>query len=126
MLKNARLLIRKMRAFKKKTKRPNLKFNVLAHSMGGLITRYAAMYGDRDLPRGRPKPNWAGNRYFNKVFLFGTPNKGAADSLQTLLEGFGAIRNINLPFVRDLTAIEVFTMPSLFSTFASSRNISFL
>lgn len=113
-VETARILLEKIEKIKAKTKQPKMKFNVLAHSMGGLVTRYAAMYGKRDLPKGKPKPTWTGGRHFNKVFLFGTPNEGSADAFQTLLEGFGAIRNVNLPFVRDLNSIEVFTMPSLF------------
>jgi hypothetical protein len=67
-VENARLLMRKVNALKTKLRKPNLKFNVVAHSMGGLITRYAAMYGDRDLPRGKASPTWAGAKNFNRVF----------------------------------------------------------
>ena len=41
--------MKKIKALKTKLRKPNLKFNVVAHSMGGLVTRYAAMYGDTDL-----------------------------------------------------------------------------
>src|SRR5262249_38212749 len=46
---NARLLIRRIDELKRKLKRPNLQFDVIAHSMGGIIARYAAMYGNADL-----------------------------------------------------------------------------
>ena len=42
-VENARLLMTKIDQLKRKLKRPNLRFNVVAHSMGGLIARYAAM-----------------------------------------------------------------------------------
>jgi pimeloyl-ACP methyl ester carboxylesterase len=47
---NARLLIRKLEALRTKLKKPELKFDIVGHSMGGLLARYAAMYGDVDLP----------------------------------------------------------------------------
>jgi alpha-beta hydrolase superfamily lysophospholipase len=36
------LLINRIDELKSKLKRPDLKFNIIAHSMGGLIARYAA------------------------------------------------------------------------------------
>ncbi len=113
-VETARILFRRVESLKKLTGRPDLKFNIIAHSMGGLVARYAAMYGDRDLPEGDPVPDWSGDEHFAKIFLFGTPNEGSADALQLLLEGFGAIRNINLPFVRDISPVELVTMPSAF------------
>jgi len=61
-VENARLLVRQVEALKRKFKKPDLKFDIVAHSMGGLISRYAAMYGDADLPTGnrKPQPTWAG------------------------------------------------------------------
>ena len=47
-VENARLLINKMDELKRKLKKPDLKFDIIAHSMGGIISRYAAMYGDED------------------------------------------------------------------------------
>lgn len=113
-VETAQILFRKIAKLKRDTGNPDMKFNVIAHSMGGLVARYAAMYGDSDIPEGRIVPTWAGDRHFSKIFLFGTPNEGSADALQVLLEGFGAIKNINLPFVRDVTPIDVLTMPAAF------------
>lgn len=116
-VETAQLLIQKIEALKAKLKRPELKFNILAHSMGGLIARYAAMYGDQDLPAGNAafKPNWAGEKHFNKIFLFGVPNEGSILSLRRLLRGFSPIGGkANLPFIRNLTPTDLATMPSLF------------
>src|ERR671920_1361189 len=49
-VESARQLAKRVEALKLKLGRPDLRFNVVAHSMGGLVARYAAMYGDRDLP----------------------------------------------------------------------------
>jgi pimeloyl-ACP methyl ester carboxylesterase len=114
-VENARLLIKKIEALKRTLKRPNLKFNVIAHSMGGLIARYASMYGNVDLPAGKPKPTWAGEKYFSKVFLLGTPNEGSVKSLDALLNGFSIIGGgLNLPFVQNLSKFDVFTIPSIY------------
>ncbi|MBX7055650.1 MAG: hypothetical protein K1X36_11905 [Pyrinomonadaceae bacterium] len=116
-VENARLLIHEITALKLKLKRPDLKFNVIAHSMGGIITRYAAMYGDADLPPANrsPKPTWAGARHFGKVVLLGTPNEGSVLALRSLVDGFsiGGI-HINLPFVQDLSKFDLFTIPSAY------------
>lgn len=114
---NARLLIRKIEALREKLKRPDLKFDVVAHSMGGLISRYAAMYGDADLPAGhaKPHPTWAGAKYFDTIILLGTPNEGSALSLSALVNGYsvGSVR-VDLPFVQDSSKFLVFTIPAAY------------
>ncbi len=114
-VENARLLIRKIVELKVKLKKPDLKFNVIGHSMGGLIARYAAMYGDTDLPAGNRKPvlTWAGAKHFGKIVLLGTPSEGSALSLSSLVEGssIGGL-NINLPWVQNLSRFDIFTIPS--------------
>jgi pimeloyl-ACP methyl ester carboxylesterase len=114
-VENARLLMQKVEALKRKLKRPDLKFNVIAHSMGGLIARYAAMYGNADIPRGKPRPTWAGARSFNRMFLLGTPNQGSIQAFDSILNGFSFIGGgINLPFVQNLSKFDVFTIPSIY------------
>lgn len=114
---NARRLFRQVEDLKRKLNKPDLKFDIVSHSMGGLISRYAAMYGDADLPRGdtMPVPTWAGAKHFNKIILIGTPNEGSAMALNTLLNGFmlGGVR-IDLPFVHDSSKFTVFTIPSVY------------
>lgn len=116
-VENARLLIRKIEALKRKLRRPNLKFNIIAHSMGGIIARYAAMYGDADLPagNGKPVPTWAGTRNIDKIILMGTPNEGSALSLESLVTGLaiGGLK-VNIPFVQNLSRFDILTIPSAF------------
>jgi pimeloyl-ACP methyl ester carboxylesterase len=114
-VESARLLIRRIETLKRRLGRPDMKFNVIAHSMGGLISRYAAMYGNADIPAGPPKPTWAGARHFEKIFLVGTPNEGSVDSLNSLLNGFSYIGGgLNLPFIQNLNRFDIFTIPSIF------------
>ena len=117
-VENARLLIRRIDELKTKLKKPDLKFNIIAHSMGGLIARYAAKYGDTDLPgSGRiPRATWAGARNINKIFLVGTPNEGSVSALNSLINGLGLLsaNRINIPFVQDLSKFDVFTIPAAY------------
>ena len=87
---NAMELIRRIERLKESLRQPNLKFNVIAHSMGGLIARYAAMYGDQDLPSdgSLPQLNWSGARDISKIAMIGVPNEGSADAFATLVEGY--------------------------------------
>lgn len=114
-VESARLLMQKINALKIKLKRPDLKFNIVAHSMGGLVARYAAMYGDADLPGGtrRIVPTWTGAKSINKIFLVGTPNEGSVMSLSGLLNGYGITR-INLPFVQSISKFDMFTIPAVY------------
>lgn len=115
-VESARELMKKMEAVKRAVRRPDLKFDILAHSMGGLVARYAAMYGNRDLPRegAKPVPNWRGAAHINKLMMFGTPNEGSASALDALLNGYPIVANRKLPFVDDFNAVDVFTAPSAF------------
>ena len=114
-VENARLLVRQIDALRRRLGKPNLKFNVVAHSMGGLIARYAAMYGNADLPMGTPKPTWAGAKYFDKIFLLGTPNEGTVSAVNALLNGFSYIGGgLNLPFIQNISRFDVFTIPSIY------------
>jgi pimeloyl-ACP methyl ester carboxylesterase len=99
-VESAHQLIQMIEKLRVKLGKPDLKFDILAHSMGGLVIRYAAMYGKADIPE-TPKPAWEGVKYFNKIFLFGTPNDGSMQALDTLLDGysvpiFGGRRHIGV------------------------------
>ena len=113
-VESAQLLFRRIEALKRRLGNPNLKFNVIAHSMGGLVARYAAMYGSADLSP-TPRPTWAGAKHFDKIFLLGTPNDGSVMALDALLNGFSYIGGgLNLPFIQDISKFDVFTLPSIY------------
>lgn len=117
-VENARLLIRKIAALKTTLKKPNLKFNIVSHSMGGLIARYAARFGDADIPAGTRaiRPTWAGAKHINKIFLIGTPNEGSFSALDALVNGIEPpnVAGINIPFIRRVTKFDTFTIPSIY------------
>jgi pimeloyl-ACP methyl ester carboxylesterase len=67
----------------------DVKFDIVAHSMGSLVTRYFLRYGDQDLPDDGsvPEPNWAGAELAERVVLVAPPNAGSLDALVSLVEG---------------------------------------
>lgn len=116
-VENARLLARKIDKMKADLGRPDLRFNILAHSMGGLIARYYAMYGDRDvdaLPAGGP--DWSGGANIHRLLLVGTPNRGVMDALRSLVEGYnyygGNVKRSTL--FNKLDAGLLMSMPSVY------------
>lgn len=62
---------------------------VLGHSLGGLVARYALMYGDAVLGETGPLPpvTWAGSAHIGTLFLVATPNKGTFIALKRLEKG---------------------------------------
>jgi pimeloyl-ACP methyl ester carboxylesterase len=117
MVANARRLIHDVEELKQRLKRPQAKFDIVAHSMGGLIARYAAMYGDADLPAGnrRPMPTWAGSRHFDKIILLATPNEGSVAALEGFIEGYSINgMRLDIPFVQDTSRFTIFTMPAAY------------
>lgn len=127
-VETARLLIQRIEAVKRSVKRPDLKFDVIAHSMGGLVARYAAMYGAADLaPEGRkPVPTWAGGRHINKILMFGTPNEGAFDAFTGVINGSTVVSTRNLPFVDDFRPEDVISSPALFQLMPHQTATRFL
>jgi pimeloyl-ACP methyl ester carboxylesterase len=115
-VENARLLIRKIDALKRKLRRPNLKFDIIGHSMGGLIARYAAMYGNADLPpNGAGTATWAGAKDISRLILLGTPNEGSPLSLKDLINGFPLLGvEVPVPIIRSMSKYDVFTIPAAY------------
>jgi pimeloyl-ACP methyl ester carboxylesterase len=127
---NARELVRRIVRLKTKLQRPDLKFNVVAHSMGGLIARYASMYGDADLPDGDGpiQPTWAGAAHISKIVMIGVPNEGSAEAFATLLEGYSITEGLRrrVPILNKLTAEDVVRTPSVFQLLPHAGAVKFL
>ncbi len=65
------------------------KFDIVAHSMGGLIARYYLRYGDQDLPADGSVPplTWAGAKEVDRLIMVATPNFGAMEAFANLIQG---------------------------------------
>jgi hypothetical protein len=65
---------------------PQARFNVIGHSMGGLVARHYLRYGG-----GEPAPDgpvtWAGARRIQGLVLVATPSGGSIPSLDAILNG---------------------------------------
>ncbi len=129
-VENARELTRRIERLKELLQRPDLRFNVLAHSMGGLIARYAAMYGNNDLPADdiSIQPSWSGAAHIHKIIMLGVPNEGSADAFATLLYGYSITEGLRrrVPLLNKLTAEDSITSPALFQLLPHSAAARFL
>lgn len=127
---NARALVQRIQRLKERLQRPDLKFNVVAHSMGGLIARYAAMYGDTDLPPDEVaiRPTWAGAAHISKIVMIGTPNEGSSDAFATLVEGYSVTEGLRrrVPLLNKLTAEDAARTPSVFQLMPHREVAKFL
>ncbi len=67
----------------------DVRFDIVAHSMGGLIARYYLRYGPADLPEDGSMPplTWAGAHYVDRAILVGPPNAGSVKAFVQLLQG---------------------------------------
>ena len=129
-VESARLLVRRIQDLKRRLGQPDLRFNIIAHSMGGLIARYAARYGDADLPAegAQLRPTWAGASHISKIFMFGTPNEGSADAFATLLEGYSLTEGLRrrLYLLNTLSREAAITVPSIFQLLPHGTTARFL
>lgn len=84
----AAALDRKIKEIQALYKDPGLKVDIVAHSMGGLVTLYYLLYGDRDVRDDpRPVPDFSGARNVGTVVLLGTPTLGSVGALRACIEG---------------------------------------
>jgi len=113
---NARKLARFIERIQADFGDPELKVDIVAHSMGGLITRYYLRYGDVDTLDDNDFPvSMAGARHVHRVVLLGTPNLGSVEAFQKLITG----QEIGLGQV---AAEELATMPSIYQLLPHTLN----
>lgn len=95
------------------------KFDLVAHSMGGLVARYYLRYGTQDLPAdgSLPKLTWEGARYVDRAVLIGTPNAGSLKALEQLVEGADFS-----PITPSYSPLILGTMPSIYQLLPRGRH----
>lgn len=99
--------------------RPDLKVNIVAHSMGGMVARYYLMYGREQLPDDGSLPplTWAGAKNVHRLIMVGTPNAGSALALTQLVNGFKAA-----PFLPRYSPALLGTMPAIYQLLPRERH----
>jgi pimeloyl-ACP methyl ester carboxylesterase len=65
---------------------PDARFNVIGHSMGGLLARYYLRYGTAE-PNEDAPITWAGARRIRNLVLVAVPNGGSLHSFEAVLNG---------------------------------------
>jgi hypothetical protein len=97
----------------------DVKFDIVTHSMGGLVLRYYLRYGPVDLPEDEitPQPTWAGVQYVERAIFVGPPNAGSVSSFVQLLQGrkFG-------PTLPRYEPVLLGTMPAVYQLLPRGRH----
>ncbi len=128
-VESAKLLAQKIATLKQKLGKPDLRFDIVAHSMGGLVARYYAMYGGREvLNSAAPKPDWSGARHLNKLIMLGTPNAGSMDALRTLVLGYSITETnrLRISLLNKLNREVIFTSPSSYQLLPRNASARFI
>lgn len=90
---------------------PEMKVDIVAHSMGGMIARYYLRYGPEDVTDDNAFPvNYHGADRVRRIVILGTPNMGSVKSLQAFISG----RRIGL---RNIPPEVMMTFPSFYQLF---------
>ena len=69
----------------------SIRFDIVAHSMGGLVLRWFLRFGealDAPLSGGTTSVPWDGAPLVERAVLIGSPNAGSLDALTRLVEGY--------------------------------------
>jgi len=67
----------------------DIHFDLIAHSMGGLLARYYLNFYNSEMPQDGSilKPNWGGSNNIDKLIIIGAPNAGYLDTCFELTNG---------------------------------------
>ena len=97
----------------------DVRFDIVAHSMGGLIARYYLRYGAAELPAdgSLPELTWEGAKYVDNLVLVATPNAGSTNALINLANGFKFG-----PFLARYDSTLIGTHPSAYQLLPRSRH----
>ena len=108
-VESAVILAKRIENIKKVVGKPDQKFNLICHSMGGLIGRYYMRYGDKDVLGQAPdfEVTYEGAKNIKKLILIGVPNLGTMPVFKFLHEG------LNLTVVQYPPYV-MFTIPSIY------------
>ncbi|MEM8817949.1 MAG: hypothetical protein AAGE90_00260 [Pseudomonadota bacterium] len=99
--------VRRVRAERYGAVPKEVKFDIVAHSMGTLVVRYYLMYGGQDLPAdgSLPELTWEGAKNVDYVVLVAPPFRGSVTAFENLVNG------------KSFSPITADYPPALFGTF---------
>jgi pimeloyl-ACP methyl ester carboxylesterase len=86
LVESARALGATLDALAEAAGNPDARFNVIGHSMGGLVARYYLRFGGIE-PADDAPVTWAGARRIRSLALVATPNGGSIPALGAVLNG---------------------------------------
>ena len=98
----------------------DVKFDIAAHSMGGVLTRYFLRYGGHELPEDDfvPEVTWAGAQDVERAVLIAPPNAGSLDAFEQLIDGF----NVGRPILPYYSPQILGTFPSVYQLLPRNRH----
>lgn len=104
--------------FKRYGKKGDVKFNIVAHSMGGLVARYFLRYGDQGMPAsGKPNLDWSGAKDVEKLIMVGTPNGGSIKAADQLVNGMRIV-----PFIFEYSPAIIGSVPAVYELLPRARH----
>ncbi len=97
----------------------DVQFDIVAHSLGGLLARYYLRFGGEPLPADGSTPDvtWAGAPFIERAILIAPPNAGAVGGLGNLVEGVK-----HAPFLPRYEAAVVGSFPSSYQLLPRPRH----
>ncbi|MEL7484750.1 MAG: hypothetical protein AAFN41_10390 [Planctomycetota bacterium] len=103
--------------------RENLRVDVVAHSMAGLLLRYYLRYGTQGLPDdgSLPELNWSGAKKVEHAIIVGTPNAGSHGGLERLITGLP-----ESPATPGYHPVTLCTYPSIYQLMPRTRHKPFV
>jgi pimeloyl-ACP methyl ester carboxylesterase len=111
LVESARVLGETLDALAEVMGDPQARFNVIGHSMGGLVARYYLRFGGAEPTEGLPV-TWAGARRVRSLALVATPNGGSIPALGAVLAG----ERVGLSYTT-LAAPVIARMPAIYQLF---------
>ncbi len=96
-----------------------VRFDIIAHSMGGVMARYYLQYGNAPIPEDEtpPEVTWAGAEYVDRLVMVAPPNAGSLQAVEYLTQG--------VQFSRFFSKYEpslLGTMPSVYQLLPRTRH----
>lgn len=97
----------------------DIEFDIVAHSMGAVLSYYFARYGASDLSAsGEMEISWAGADDIDRLIMVAPPNSGSLEAMDQLINGFNTGRPV-LPYYHQAL---VGTFPSVYQLMPRARH----